>query len=100
MRNGGYVLLTFRFHEEGNRWVGLCEDLGTSTFGDTLDEVKEALADLVGLHLNELEAVNERPRFFREHKIPFYRKKPALRRKSIPLLPNEVAERRLLSVSC
>lgn len=100
MKRSGYVVLTFKFHEEGKRWVGLCEDLGTSTFGNTLDEVKEALADLVGLHLNELEAVNERPRFFREHKIRFYSRKPALRRKSIALLPNEVAERRLLPVPC
>ena len=48
-------------------------ELGTATFGDSVDEVAEELADLVALHINGLEDVGELERFFANHDITMYR---------------------------
>ena len=72
----GYVRLTCKFHKEGRKWVAFCEELGTSTFGRTLDEAEHKLDEATTLHLNTLEDVGERERFFRENKIVFHRTRP------------------------
>lgn len=73
-----YVVLTLQFERADGGWVGTCIELSTSTSGDTLDEVQEALHDLVTLHLNTLEEVGERRRFFAEHDIELRRGEPTL----------------------
>ena len=60
----GYVHLTLRFHVEGTDWVGLCVELGTSTFAQTLAECRNDLEELVTDHLEVLEEIGERERFF------------------------------------
>jgi predicted RNase H-like HicB family nuclease len=98
----GYVVLTFKFSKEDDRWVGDCVELGTSAFGDTVDEALEVLKDLVALHLNELETLGERRDFFRDHGIKFYREAPEWRTtslKKIRLSLGELAERQLVPVS-
>ncbi len=77
----GYVILTCKYHKEGRVWVGICEELGTSTFGRTLDEAEEKLGQAIVLHVNTLEDVGERQRFFEEHHIPFYKDVP----KTVPV---------------
>lgn len=72
----GYVILTFRFHKENRRWAASCEELGTATFAFSLSEAEKRLEEAVGLHLNTLEDVGERDRFFKEHNIKFYHMKP------------------------
>ena len=67
-----YVAMTFEFQREGDQWLGQCLELGTATFGDSVDEVADELADLVQLHLNSLEEVGERERFFAMHAIPVF----------------------------
>ena len=67
-----YVAMTFEFQREGDQWLGQCLELGTATFGDTVDEVADELADLVQLHLSSLEDVGERERFFAKHEIPVF----------------------------
>ena len=62
----GYVTLTFSFEQEGSDWVGLCLELGTSTFSDTLEECQVELQELVADHLEVLEETGERERFFEE----------------------------------
>ncbi len=68
----GFVILTLAFRQEGRRWTGECLELGTATYGRALKRVKDALDELVLLHLNALEDVGQRERFFREHGIRFY----------------------------
>ena len=63
----GYVDLTLKYEFEEDQWVGVCLELSTSTFGDTLEEVKDDLTQLVIEHLNLLEDASERERFFEEH---------------------------------
>ena len=62
----GYVTLTLRFEREGGCWVGVCLELGTSTFADSLRECHIALEELVVTDLNVLEETGERKRFFDE----------------------------------
>lgn len=69
----GFVILTFEFHKEGGYWVGQCRELGTATDGRSLDRVERELGKLVLLHLNGLEDIGERERFFKEHKIKLYK---------------------------
>jgi hypothetical protein len=76
-RREEYVVLTLEFKKEGRRWVGRCRELSTSTFASTFEAAKRELNELVILHLNELEAVGERERFFKEHGIQMYSQKPA-----------------------
>jgi hypothetical protein len=76
----GYIILTFEYHKEGNNWVALCRELGTSTFARNLILARKKIRDAVICHLNCLEEVEERERFFTENKITFYSTKP----KTIP----------------
>jgi hypothetical protein len=72
----GYITLTYQFFKEGRRWVGVCDELGTSTFSRSLDKVEKELTEAVNLHLNTLEDVGECARFFREHNIIVHEVKP------------------------
>jgi predicted RNase H-like HicB family nuclease len=72
----GYVILTCKYHKEDRSWVGVCDELGTSTFGKTLDEAEEKLRESIMLHLVTLEEVGERERFFKENNVQFYARKP------------------------
>jgi hypothetical protein len=72
----GYITLTYEFHKEGRRWVGLCKELGTSTYHRSLDEVEKQLKELVLLHLDCLEQLGERERFFKENNIQISVLKP------------------------
>ena len=64
-----YVVFAIKVEEEGDVWVGTCLELGTSTFADTLDECLDEIESLVGDHLNTLEALGKRERFFQTHGI-------------------------------
>jgi len=76
MNTKGYVVLTYEFGREGRRWTAHCKELGTATFGRSLPEAQRRLSEIVVLHLNTLEDVGERGRFFREHNITFHGTKP------------------------
>jgi hypothetical protein len=54
---------------EGNKWVGICLELGTSTYSRTLKQCQLELEELVVDHLNVLEEIGERERFFEEWDI-------------------------------
>ena len=71
-----YVELTLRFNRDDGRWVGVCVELGTSTFGKKLEQVEADLRTLVGEHINLLEEAGERARFFSEHEILEHHVKP------------------------
>ena len=76
MQNKGYIILTYKFQKEGRRWTAYCDELGTATFGRSLPEADRKLSEAVLLHLNTLEEVGERGRFFQEHNIEFHLTKP------------------------
>lgn len=72
----GYVVLTVTFRKLDKRWTAYCEELGTATFGRTLPEAKERIEETIILHLDTLDDVGERERFFKEHNIRFRHTKP------------------------
>src|SRR4030042_1464138 len=76
MNTSGYVILTLKFNKEGRRWTAYCEELGTATFGRSLKEAQERIREAVLLHLETLEDVGERERFFKENNIEFYSTRP------------------------
>ena len=51
------IKLTFAYHEEEGQWVGVCDELGTSAFADTMEQMKTELRDAVELQLNEMERI-------------------------------------------
>jgi predicted RNase H-like HicB family nuclease len=75
-QTSGYIVLTCEFYQEGRRWVALCDELGTSTFGRSLPAAERKLDEAIMLHLNTLENVGESERFFKEHNITFHVHKP------------------------
>jgi predicted RNase H-like HicB family nuclease len=86
MRKPGYIIVTLKFRKEGRRWTALCDELGTATFGRSIQEAKARLEEAVQLHLNTLEEVGECERFLRENGIAFYKEKPRGDREvSVPL---------------
>ena len=47
-------ILSLEYGEESGQWVGFCQELGTSTFSDTLEQVRVELWEAVELQLNEI----------------------------------------------
>lgn len=43
------IVLTFEFTQESNQWVGLCLELDTSAFADTLEQTRLELRESVEL---------------------------------------------------
>ena len=65
--------LTFDLEREGEQWTGTCLELGTSTFGDTLDEVRKELQEAVTLQLNEAERLGFIADYLEENRVPVIR---------------------------
>jgi len=76
MRTSGYIIVTLKFVKEGRRWVAHCIELGTSTFGSSIQQATERIQEAVILHLNTLEDVGECERFLEERNVKFYLRKP------------------------
>ena len=71
-----YIVLTLKFQKHGKRWTAYCEELGTATFGRSLPEADQRLKEAIFLHLQTLEDVGERKRFFKEHNIQIHHDRP------------------------
>ncbi|MDO8724060.1 MAG: hypothetical protein Q7J31_17805 [Syntrophales bacterium] len=80
LRTFGYVALTLKFQQEGDKWTAFCEELGTATYAHTLAEAQVLIRETVACHLNTLEEVGERERFFKEHGIVLRTHKPKVMR--------------------
>lgn len=79
MKELGYIQLTMTFYQEKDgRWIGTCIELGTSEYGNTFDEAENNLNEAVELHLNTLEELGERKRFFKENKIKILKDKDSV----------------------
>ena len=85
-----YVELTLRFNREGSKWVGVCLELGTSTYAKTLERVQKDLCELVTEHLSLLEEAGERARFFTEHGIISHPVRPKPHEIRIPNVGTDV----------
>lgn len=79
MRKQQYIILTVLFYREkgDKRWLAECKELGTASYGDTLEDARERIAEAIEIHLDTLEEVGERERFFRKRKIKIVSVLPA-----------------------
>lgn len=94
MKDHLYVILTVLFtQEDDGTWLARCEELGTSTYGNTFEEVKVEIGELIKLHLDTLEKNGERERFLAENRIPLYSKDvPETIVTDIPVRPNTLVK--------
>lgn len=69
IRDRGYILLTFKVHEEDGQYVSECDELGVASCGDTIQEAFDALEDAVTLYLETLDEEGERDRVLAERGI-------------------------------
>ena len=65
----GLILLTFDLRREGDVWLGTCLELGTSTYADTLDGLREEMFDAVSLQLNEVQRLGFSSEYLREQGV-------------------------------
>jgi predicted RNase H-like HicB family nuclease len=65
--------LTFALEKDGEQWTATCLELGTSTFGDTLDEAKKELQEAVILQLDEVERLGFSADYLEENPVPIIR---------------------------
>ncbi len=83
-RPAHFVVLTCIFENDGKSVTAECQELGTTAFGRNLDEAEKRLRKAILLHLNTLEDVGERARFFKEHNIKIYTQYPEAVHPTIP----------------
>ena len=71
IRSPDFLLpLTIDLDREREQWTGTCLELGTSTFGDTLDEVRKELQEAIALQLNEVERLGFTTDYLEENRVP------------------------------
>ena len=63
------IVLTFDFCEELGQWVGVCPELGTSAFADTLQQARLELREAMELQLNEMEKLTEIREYLAENRV-------------------------------
>jgi predicted RNase H-like HicB family nuclease len=91
-----YLLLTCTYQPEGKWITARCQELGTSTVGKTLDEAEDRLREAILLHLDTLEEVGERGRFFKEHGIRLHATYPKEVRPTVP--PDVLSKTQVVAV--
>lgn len=66
-RRQSLVLLTVDLRQHEGAWVATCIELGTSAYSDTLDELRQEIADAIVLQLNEAERLGFIDDYLQEH---------------------------------
>ena len=72
----GFIALTLEVVAEGKHFVSRCLELGTASFGDTIDEAFHNVTEATAEYLNTLERLGERERVFAEKGITVQRTRP------------------------
>jgi len=62
----GYIVLTFRIHEEDGQYVARCEELGISSCAKGIEKAFDRVEEATTLYLSTLDEVGERERVFAE----------------------------------
>ena len=90
----GYISLTVSMLREGDNWVGVCEELGVSTFAESIDDLLKELQVLITQHLNALEENGARSSFFKKHGIQLHNTAAfAVRPRNLPVRSGTVVTR-------
>ncbi|HEX7318787.1 MAG TPA: hypothetical protein VF399_00315 [bacterium] len=97
MKVAGYIKVTIVFEQLPDRWTVQCVELGTATFGKTLEDAKAKIMDAILCHLNTLDELGETEYFFKKHGIKYYEQKPKEKRETVTtsLSDNILVQKRL-----
>ena len=71
-----FIQFTFEYTEEDNQWVGVCLEIGTSAYADTLDEARQELGDAVVLQLGEAERLGFVSQFLSDNHVTLLEPQP------------------------
>jgi hypothetical protein len=63
------IVLTAEFEQHDDKWVGTVLELGVSTCADTLEDVRNEIAEAVSLQLNEVERLGFMDEYLEEHGV-------------------------------
>ncbi len=66
------VALICTYTLEADQWVGVCEQLGTPAFAETLEQVRLELQDAVQLQLNEVERLTDVREYLEESGVSIF----------------------------
>ena len=61
--------LTVKYDHEEGQWAGICEELGTATHADTLEQVEAELREAVELQLIEMENLTDIQGYLAENRV-------------------------------
>jgi predicted RNase H-like HicB family nuclease len=88
-----YITLTIKAVREGDVWVGVCDELGVSTFDESLDTLLKELRILILQHMNALERSGARAEFFKKHGIEVHAAGVAIPPRRVPVASGTVVTR-------
>jgi len=63
------LTLTLLIEQEDNRWVGVCHELGTSAYAESLESALEELKEAVALQLNEIDRLGHLDAYLRDRHV-------------------------------
>ena len=63
------IELTLLYYFESGQWVGVCDELGTSAFADTFEQMKTELREAVELQLNGVERITDVRGYLADHQV-------------------------------
>lgn len=66
------IALTCTYTLEADQWVGVCEQLGTPAFADTLEQARAELQEAVQLQLNEVERLTDVREYLEENGVSIF----------------------------
>jgi predicted RNase H-like HicB family nuclease len=93
-----YICVTYKIMPEEGKFTAICEELGTATCGDSMDEAIKNINEAILVDLNTLENYGERARFFRERGIRMYSRPVGASRKPLSLRMGEYGTRQNIPV--
>ena len=64
------ITLTCTYTQESGQWVGVCEELGTSAFSNTLEHAQVELREAMELQLNEVERLGYAREYLGNNQVP------------------------------
>ena len=63
------IALTCMYTRDGDYWVGICDELGTSSFADNLEQTRIQLQESIQLQLNEVERITDLKNYLADNQV-------------------------------
>jgi len=63
------AIVTIELRQEGNSWLAECLEVGTATYGPTLEQARKEIVEAMTLQLNQVEELGFIDEFMRDHGV-------------------------------